>query len=127
MLLGLHNWEHLPLHNSHTACISHHANFVTGIEGRDRPGPSQQYSSKEVETMITDTRSTIRLLLVLIFLTTLQLITPGIHAREWISPATVTYVMNELITNPQHGRLLNMFDFFILPVTNPDGWVICGQ
>ena len=77
--------------------------------------------------MITDTRSTIRLLLVLIFLTTLQLITPGIHAREWISPATVTYVMNELITNPQHGRLLNMFDFFILPVTNPDGWVICRQ
>ena len=46
---------------------------------------------------------------------------PGIHAREWISPATVTYVMNELITNPQHGSLLNMFDFFILPVTNPDG------
>jgi len=48
----------------------------------------------------------------------------GIHAREWISPATVTYVMNELITNPQHGNLLNMFDFFILPVTNPDGSVI---
>lgn len=46
----------------------------------------------------------------------------GIHAREWISPATVTYVMNELITNPQHGSLLNMFDFFILPVTNPDGY-----
>ena len=50
---------------------------------------------------------------------------PGIHAREWISPATVTYVMNELITNPQHGSLLNMFDFFILPVTTPDGSVLC--
>ena len=46
----------------------------------------------------------------------------GIHAREWISPATVTYVMNNLVTNPQYSDLLNMFDFFILPVTNPDGW-----
>merc|ERR1719422_1646349 len=44
----------------------------------------------------------------------------GIHAREWISPATVTYVMNNLVTNPQYSDLLNMFDFFILPVTNPD-------
>ena len=60
---------------------------------------------------------------VMIFLTTF--IIPGIHAREWISPATVTYVMNELITNPEHGSLLDMFDFFILPVTNPDGLVIC--
>merc|ERR1719348_69848 len=46
----------------------------------------------------------------------------GIHAREWISPATVTYVMNNLVTNPQYDYLLNMFDFFILPVTNPDGY-----
>ena len=45
----------------------------------------------------------------------------GIHAREWISPATVTYVMNNLVTRPEYGQLLNMFDFFILPVTNPDG------
>ena len=45
----------------------------------------------------------------------------GIHAREWISPATVTYVMKELVTNPQYRPLLQMFDFFILPVTNPDG------
>ena len=52
------------------------------------------------------------------------MIISGIHAREWISPATVTYVMNNLVTNPQYDRLLDMFDFFILPVTNPDGWDI---
>ena len=66
---------------------------------------------------------TSRIIFVLIFLSTF--IIPGIHAREWISPATVTYVMNELVTNPQHESLLDMFDFFILPVANPDGLVIC--
>ena len=84
------------------------ANFVTGIKRRDKAGPSQQYLSKEVGTRKA-------------FLSTSMI--PGIHAREWISPATVTYVMNELVTNPQHGGLLDMFDFFILPVANPDGLV----
>ena len=90
-------------------CITN-VNFVTEIKRRDKAGPSLQYSSKEVGTRKG-------------FLTTS--IIPGIHAREWISPATVTYVMNELVTNPQHGSLLDMFDFFILPVANPDGLVIC--
>ena len=45
----------------------------------------------------------------------------GIHAREWISPATVTYLMNQLITNEEYRDLVRQYDFFILPVTNPDG------
>lgn len=46
----------------------------------------------------------------------------GIHAREWISPATVTYVIRDLVTDPRHSHLLDQFDFFILPVVNPDGY-----
>lgn len=46
----------------------------------------------------------------------------GIHAREWISPATVTFMVNELVTNPANRDLLDYYDFFILPVANPDGY-----
>lgn len=48
----------------------------------------------------------------------------GIHAREWISPATVTYIINELLTSkdPEVRKIANSFDWYILPVTNPDGY-----
>ena len=36
----------------------------------------------------------------------------GMHAREWISPATVTYMMNILATDNARGReLLEKFDW----------------
>lgn len=48
----------------------------------------------------------------------------GIHAREWISPATVTYIVNQLLTstNPEVQALLNDFDWYVFPVVNPDGY-----
>jgi murein tripeptide amidase MpaA len=47
----------------------------------------------------------------------------NIHAREWISPATVTYILNELVTKSgDHADLLEKFDFYILPNVNPDGY-----
>ena len=46
----------------------------------------------------------------------------GIHAREWISPATVTFIIRELVTNPAHAELLHMFDWIIVPIVNPDGY-----
>ena len=46
----------------------------------------------------------------------------GIHAREWISPATVTYLIRKLLeekrTNPD---LIDKLDWYFLPVLNPDG------
>jgi carboxypeptidase A2 len=46
----------------------------------------------------------------------------GIHAREWISPATATYFIKELIERSHEiDSILNFYDVFILPVANPDG------
>ncbi|CAK9812749.1 Carboxypeptidase B [Anthophora plagiata] len=42
----------------------------------------------------------------------------GIHAREWISPAAVTWVINELVENSDSLEA----DYYILPVANPDGY-----
>lgn len=49
----------------------------------------------------------------------------GIHAREWISPATVSYMANELITQAVRKRqtkYIEAFDWYIDPVLNPDGY-----
>jgi len=47
----------------------------------------------------------------------------GIHAREWISSAVATYIVNELTTKPeQHEELLKRYDFYIIPLLNPDGY-----
>ena len=47
----------------------------------------------------------------------------GIHAREWISPATVAYIMSELLNNADnHANILNEYDFYVMPIINPDGY-----
>ncbi|XP_055907038.1 zinc carboxypeptidase A 1-like [Eupeodes corollae] len=48
----------------------------------------------------------------------------GIHAREWISPATVTYLINELLTSedPAIRNIAENNDWYIFPHVNPDGY-----
>ncbi|KAG0003907.1 Carboxypeptidase A4 [Entomortierella chlamydospora] len=50
----------------------------------------------------------------------------GQHAREWIGPATVTYIAKELILgygkSKKITRLVNEFEFTIIPVLNADGY-----
>jgi hypothetical protein len=51
----------------------------------------------------------------------------GIHAREWISPATCVWVIDSLIKNYNSGvanirDILAYYEFHIMPVQNPDGY-----
>ncbi|KAL4702752.1 hypothetical protein ACJJTC_002292 [Scirpophaga incertulas] len=47
------------------------------------------------------------------------------NAREWISPAVVNYITNELLTSEDEETraAAQQFDWHIFPVTNPDGYV----
>ncbi|XP_059617144.1 carboxypeptidase B-like [Phlebotomus argentipes] len=47
----------------------------------------------------------------------------GIHAREWISPATVTYIIDQLVEyREDQPKYVQDIDWYILPVANPDGY-----
>lgn len=47
------------------------------------------------------------------------------HAREWISTATTCWILNELLTSTDAAtqQLAQTFEWIIIPVTNPDGYV----
>ncbi|XP_049878168.1 zinc carboxypeptidase-like [Pectinophora gossypiella] len=48
----------------------------------------------------------------------------AVHAREWITPATATWIIKEFLTsNDREVRALaEGFEWHILPVANPDGY-----
>ncbi|XP_059061017.1 carboxypeptidase B-like [Achroia grisella] len=46
----------------------------------------------------------------------------GIHAREWISPPTVTWAIHKLLEDVTEPDLLERFDWILIPVVNPDGY-----
>jgi len=55
----------------------------------------------------------------------------GQHAREWISPMTVAYIANELITkyqkDPQITAIVDAFDWVLVPLVNVDGYIYTQQ
>lgn len=55
------------------------------------------------------------------------LINGGVHAREWISISTVTYLAWSMITsygkNPEITKLVLEFDWVFIPTINVDGYV----
>ena len=88
-------------------------NIGTSYEGRDIPALRIGVSPR-VPQYPTASRKTI-------------IISGGFHAREWISVSTVTYIAWSLITSygksPGITKLLQEFDFVVIPTTNPDGYV----
>ncbi|XP_026742947.1 zinc carboxypeptidase A 1-like [Trichoplusia ni] len=51
----------------------------------------------------------------------------GIHAREWISPAFVTYLISQIIhapvsPDPNLKMIANTYEWHFVPVLNPDGY-----
>lgn len=49
------------------------------------------------------------------------------HAREWLSPTTVTFIADQLIrnygTDPTLTGMLDRAVYYIVPLSNPDGYV----
>jgi len=54
------------------------------------------------------------------------LISGGQHAREWVSPATVLYILDQLLsfygTDTATTTLVDNFSIYIVPLVNPDGY-----
>ncbi|CAG0919197.1 unnamed protein product [Notodromas monacha] len=47
----------------------------------------------------------------------------GIHAREWISPAVVTFIIKEFVSNySRHKTVIDSYQWYFLPLMNPDGY-----
>lgn len=51
----------------------------------------------------------------------------GIHAREWISQATITYILNHFVTqyasDPHIATLVDELEWYFVPIVNVDGYV----
>ncbi|XP_067145061.1 carboxypeptidase B-like [Centruroides vittatus] len=55
----------------------------------------------------------------------------GIHSREWVSPATGLYLVERLLSDYGHDpvvtQLVDTFDWYLVPLVNPDGYEYTWQ
>ncbi|XP_059047429.1 uncharacterized protein LOC131842877 [Achroia grisella] len=79
----------------------------------------ETYEGRDIKGVIIDLKAGLREPQPLV-----AVIEGGIHAREWISPATVTWLIKEFLTsqNAQVKLLAETFVWHIIPVLNPDGY-----
>ncbi|XP_053613735.1 zinc carboxypeptidase-like [Plodia interpunctella] len=56
--------------------------------------------------------------------TSVGILESTIHAREWIAPAAVTWIIKEFLTStdPEIRELAEGYEWHIFPVVNPDGY-----
>lgn len=45
----------------------------------------------------------------------------GIHAREWVSPAAVAYVIHRMLETDEFARELEAYNVYVFTLANPDG------
>ena len=87
-----------------TAWIARTFSIGRSFEGRDIKAIKVSR-----ERPVGDTRNTV-------------IIECGIHAREWTSVAYCLWLSHHLMSSPERIELTN-YDFVIIPVLNPDGYV----
>jgi murein tripeptide amidase MpaA len=47
----------------------------------------------------------------------------GHHADDWVGPATLMYMIRELVENSsEHPELTEKLDWYLIPTLNPDGY-----
>jgi len=46
----------------------------------------------------------------------------AIHAREWITTAVCVWMIRQLTTDTQYSPMLDNFDWWFIPIANPDGY-----
>ena len=73
---------------------------------------SLQFGLTEVHTLLYSTADINHLFLL------------GIHAREWISPATALWTIHAVLSDE---RMMEELDWFIHPIVNPDGFTFTHE
>ncbi|XP_041969318.1 zinc carboxypeptidase-like [Aricia agestis] len=115
--LGSFNWEQYHSLATIHAWLDELQTMYPGIVTTVNVGSS--YEGRQIKGVIIDFKSGQRGDNPLI-----GMIEGGIHAREWISPATVTWIIKEFLTStdPDVRFMAETFVWHIIPVINPDGY-----